>query len=190
MSHRVQTIDPQLTGIERQMAIRKSTLNLTTVIPRQFSHHVYELLSPPGGGRRCRIVAEMELRSGSGYVRGTMWARWVYWLTIIMREHELPHAARSDSDKRKGEMSPFVLLVQELQKHLSVETQQTITIPKQKGVVETLARAISRARHGMDVECKFSDVVDVETIFGDVPELRSLLTKSTAPEFALKRDGR
>jgi hypothetical protein len=194
MSHRVyKTIDPQLTGIERQLAIQKKYFELDDFNPTPvFPIHVYELLSHTlAAVEDVASYAEMELGDPEvGYIRGTMWVRWVYWLTIIMREHELPHAARSDSDKRRGKMSPFVLLVQELQKHLSVETQQTISIPKQKGEVETLARAISRARHGMDVECKFTDVVDVETIFGDVPELRSLLTKSTAPEFALRRDGR
>jgi hypothetical protein len=74
---------------------------------------------------------------------------------------------------RMDRISPFVLLVQELQKHLSAETKRTIRVRD----VYTLAQAIYRARHGLDVECKFSDVVDVETIFGDVPELRSLLSE-------------
>jgi hypothetical protein len=177
MSHRVyKTIDPQLTGIERQLAIQEKYFELDEFDPTPvFPIHVYELLSHTlAAVEDVASYAENEFSDPEvGYVQGTMWARWVYWLTIIMREHGLPRSARKDKDKRKGEISPFVLLVQELRKHLSVETQQTIPVRD----VDTLAQAINRARHGLDVECKFSDVVDVETIFGDVPELRRLLSQ-------------
>jgi hypothetical protein len=178
MSHRVyKSIDPQLTGIERQLAIQKKYFELDEFDPTPvFPIHVYELLSHTlAAVEDVASYAENEFSDPEvGYVQGTMWARWVYWLTIIMLEYKLPYKARKDSDKQKGEVSsPFVLLVKELQKHLPVETQQTI--PKRD--VYTLAQAIYRARHGLDVECKFADVVDVETIFGDVPELRSILSE-------------
>jgi hypothetical protein len=177
MSHRVyKTIDPQLKSIERQMAIQEKYFELDEFDPTPvFPINVYELLSHAlAAVEDVASFAEMEFGDPEvGYLRGTMWAKWVYWLTIIMREHELPHSARKDKDKRKGAISPFVLLVQELQKHLSTGTQRTVPVRD----VDTLAQAINRARHGMDVECKFSDVVDVEKIYGDVPELRSPLSE-------------
>jgi hypothetical protein len=82
-----------------------------------------------------------------GYKQGGMWDYWVHLLTVITREHGLPYSARKDSDKRKGEISPFVLLVKELQEHLSAETRLTI---KEKREPDALAGAISRARRGED----------------------------------------
>jgi hypothetical protein len=177
MSHRVyKSIDPQLTGIERQLAIQEKYFELDKFDPTPvFPIHVYELLSHTlAAVEDVACFAELEFGDPEvGYFRGTMWAHWVYWLTIIMREHGLPRSARKDKYLRMDRISPFVLLVQELQKHLSAETKRTIRVRD----VYTLAQAIYRAREGTDMECKFTDVVDVETIFGDVPELRSLLSE-------------
>ena len=167
MSHRMyKTIDPQLTGIERQMAIQEKYFEMDKFDPTPvFPIHVYELLSHTLAAVED-VVAFAEMKLGDpqvGYFRGTMWARWVYWLTIIMREHGLPRSARKDKDKRKGEISPFVLFVEELQKHLSAEVQQTIASRD----VDALAQAINRARENLDVECKFSDVVDLEMFDDD-----------------------
>jgi hypothetical protein len=178
MRHRVyKTIDPQLTSIERQMAIQEKYFELDEFDPtRIFPINVYELLSHAlAAVEDVASFAEMELGDPEvGYTQGGMWDYWVYLLTVITRGHALPYKARKDSDKQKGEMpSPFVLLVKELQKHLSAETKLTI----RNREPDALAQAINRARHGLDVECKFSEVVDVETMFWDVPELRSLLSE-------------
>jgi hypothetical protein len=100
----------------------------------------------PPGGSRAGV-------GGRGYVHGTMWSHWVCWLTAIMKEHNLTYGARNDSDKRKNEMSPFVLLVHELQKHFSEKIKSTI----QSRELDALARAINRARHGRKIDYKFVD---------------------------------
>jgi hypothetical protein len=86
----------------------------------------------------------------------------VYWLTIIVREHGLPYEARQDSDKRKVvEGSPFVLFLEELQKYIPEQRRHST------GIKETLAKAINRARHGLDLNCKFDDVIDLDIFRSD-----------------------
>jgi hypothetical protein len=82
-----------------------------------------------------------------------MWSLWVCWLTAIMKEHSLPYGARNDSDKRKNEMSPFVRLVRELQKHFCEQIKSTIKSRE----LDALAQAINRARHGRKIDYKFVD---------------------------------
>jgi hypothetical protein len=177
MSHRVYTtIDPQLTSIERQMAIQEKYFELHEFGPTPiFPINVYELLSHTlAAVADVALFTAMEFNDPEvGYTQGWMWDYWLHLLTVITREHGLPYSARKDSDKQTGEISqisPFVLLVKELQNHLSAETKLTIG----KREPDALAGAISRARRGKDIEVKFTDVVDLE-LFGNAAEWRGRL---------------
>jgi hypothetical protein len=80
--------------------------------------------------------------SDGGLREGRMWDAWVQGISERMQHQELPHAARKDVDKRDSSQvnSEFVLLIDELQKHipknLCHHTQS----------IDALAQAIYRAR--------------------------------------------
>jgi hypothetical protein len=95
------------------------------------------------------------------YKHGQLWNYWVFWLTIILKEHGLPYEARKDSDKQKAEGSPFVLFLEELQKHIPPQCRQSTASR------DALAQAINRARRGLDLNCKFSDVIDLDIFRSD-----------------------
>jgi hypothetical protein len=90
------------------------------------------------------------------YKHGQLWNYWVFWLTIILKEHGLPIEARKDPDKRKVEGSPFVLFLDELQKCVPPQYRQSTASR------DALAQGIHRARHGLDLNCKFIDVIDLD----------------------------
>jgi hypothetical protein len=84
-----------------------------------------------------------------------------------MKEHNLSYKVRADSDKLKGQISPFVRLVEALQKCIPVEARHSTRD-------FALAKAITRARRGSDIDCKFTDVVDLELFPGAKKELKRL----------------
>ncbi len=163
-SRKQKPIAPHLKDLERQFAIedkyfRVQKLDWTPVFP----FNIYELLSHTLAAVEDVVCfAESEFSDQKiGYFRGKMWAYWIRWLTIIMKEHGLPYSARKDLDKRKGDISSFVLFVQELQKHVATEGRQTVAS------VDALAQSINRARRGMDNKRKFSDVFRLEMMNTD-----------------------
>ena len=83
---------------------------------------------------------------------------------MIVKEHGLPYEVRKDSDKQKpnSPISPFVLFVDELQKCIPNEFRRHSPPGSERR--EALATAIGRAREGIDVGCKFSDVIDIPGI--------------------------
>jgi hypothetical protein len=114
----------------------------------------------------CDLVS-MELSDPefAGFTEGWLWDYWICWLTMIVKEHGHPHEASKGSDKEKpgSPISPFARFVDELQKCLPEEYRRhdpTPNAPIRHGLVS----AIYRARQGMDVDCKFSDAVDISTI--------------------------
>lgn len=91
------------------------------------------------------------------YEHGFIWNWWIRALTIILKEHGLPYRARNDSDKQKGqkeEMSPFVRLVDKLQKCIPKSAQRSTAGP------HALAKAVTRARQNLDSDCKFEETID------------------------------
>jgi hypothetical protein len=102
-----------------------------------------------------------------GYTHNWLWNNWIGCLTIIMKEHNLPYKVRADSDKLKGQGSPFVRLVEALQSCIPVEARHSTR-------EFALAKAIIRARRGRDIDCKFTDVIDLELFPGADKELRRL----------------
>ena len=75
---------------------------------------------------------------------GEAWNIWVNALTKIMKNNRLPYKVRKDKDKNKNDaQSPFVKLIQELQKCLPKECREFTQSDDY-----ALAQRISRARHG------------------------------------------
>lgn len=102
-----------------------------------------------------------------GYTHHWLWEYWIDWLTMIMKEHRLPYKVRTDSDKLKGQISPFVRLIEALQKCIPMESRHSTTD-------FALAKAINRARHSMDTDCKLADVIDLKIFPGAEKELKRL----------------
>jgi len=102
---------------------------------------------------------------------GWLWIQWIGWLTIIAKEHSLPYKARSDSDKRKNKTSAFVSFVQELQGCIPEQARHSTQSE------DALAKAINRARQGMDTDCKFTDLIDLDMFPGAEQELKRLKEK-------------
>jgi hypothetical protein len=92
--------------------------------------------------RACRLAGDNLIADDSlGMRHGMAWNAWIRALTTIAREHELPFAARKDSDKQKTDTpSPFVSLVRELQTFIPKEHQRSTKNDN------ALAGAISKAR--------------------------------------------
>jgi hypothetical protein len=166
MGYRTQAvIDQNKTGFERQLAIAHKYFSIpfeewTPVAP----WYAYELLLHTLSAIEEIVpFAKNEIREHGSYFRGGVWANWIRWLTIIMKEHGLPYSAPKDSDKRQHEISGFVLFVQELQKHVPTGAQRHVQS------LDALAQAISRARKGMNMNRTFLDLVliDAERSNGD-----------------------
>jgi hypothetical protein len=100
-----------------------------------------------------------------------LWKYWIAWLTMIVKEHRLPYKVRTDSDKSKGQISPFVRLVEALQDCIAKESRHSTRD-------FALAKAINRARHGTDTDCKFTDLIDLEIFPGAEKELKRLEKQS------------
>jgi hypothetical protein len=70
------------------------------------------------------VLTACNLRLGAwetdgGLREGFIWDAWVQSIGEVMEHHRLPSAARKDSDKRDSDqISPFVSLIKELQKHI------------------------------------------------------------------------
>jgi hypothetical protein len=80
--------------------------------------------------------------SDAGLREGMMWDAWVQGIGERMQYHSLPHAARKDSEKRDSNQvnSQFVLLIEELQKHIPKKLRRHTQSS------DALAQAIYRAR--------------------------------------------
>jgi hypothetical protein len=158
-------IDPKLSGRARLNALQKTyfqrrTFRTAPLLP--FS--LLELLNHSLNAldKVCEAVCdEFGEEKYPAYKHGQLWSYWVFWLTIILREHGLPYEARKDSDKRKIEGSPFVLFLEELQQCAPPQCRQS-TVSR-----DALAQAINRARRGLDLNCKFSDVIDLDIFRSD-----------------------
>ena len=87
----------------------------------------------------CRAIEEVGETPESGFREGEAWDEWIRALTKIIERYNLPSAASKGSDKSVGRVSPFVVLVHELQRCLLGGRRHTHS----RGA---LAQAISRAR--------------------------------------------
>jgi hypothetical protein len=159
-------IDPTLSGRARLNAIQKTYFQRRTFRTASLPpFSVLELLSHSLNAldKVCEAVRdEFGEEEYPVYKHGQLWNYWVYWLTIIVREHGLPYKARHDPDKRKVEGSPFVLFLKELQKYVPEQCRQSTRIED-----DSLAKAIHRARRGLDLNCKFDDVIDLDIFRSD-----------------------
>jgi hypothetical protein len=156
-------IDPKLSGRARLNAIQKNYFQLRMLRTPLPMFSLLELLNHSLNAldKVCEAVCdEFGAEEYPVYKQGQLWNHWMYWLTIIVREHGLPYKARHDPDKRKVEGSPFVLFLQELQKYIPEQCRNT-------AFPDTLAKAIHRARHGLDLNCKFDDVIDLDIFRSD-----------------------
>lgn len=132
-----------------------SLLELQTLYPGLFVTFLDHILKT--------VVAVVDVASEarfSQYPVGGLWKFWVYWMTIIAKEHNLPYTAGAHNRKEKVPMAPFVRLIDELQKHIPKEYRRSPTPYIHR---ESLARAINRARKGVDTDCAFADVVDIDS---------------------------
>jgi hypothetical protein len=158
-------IDPTLSGRARQKAVQKKYFQLRTFRTSPLlPFNLLELLnhSLKALDEVCEVVCdEFGEEEYPVYKHGQLWNYWVFWLTIILKEHGLPYEARKDSDKQKAEGSPFVLFLEELQKHIPPQCRQSTASR------DALAQAINRARRGLDLNCKFSDVIDLDIFRSD-----------------------
>jgi hypothetical protein len=167
MGYRTQeVIDQNKAGFERQLDIAHKYFSIPfyewTPVPPWYAYEL--LLHTLSALEEVVPFAKSQIREHGGYFRGGVWANWIRWLTIIMKEHGLPYSAPKDSDKQKREMSGFVLFVQELQKHVPTTAQRPVQS------LDALAQAISRARKGMNMKRTFFDLflIDDEKSNGDL----------------------
>ena len=158
-------IDPKLSGRARLKAIQKQYFQLRTF--RTSPLRPFGLLkllnhSLNAFDKICEALCdEFGEEEYPVYKHRQLWNYWVFWLTIILREHGLPYEAREDLDKLKIEGSPFVLFLKELQQCVPPQCRQATSSP------DALAGAINRARHGLDLNCKFNDVIDLDIFQSD-----------------------
>jgi hypothetical protein len=89
----------------------------------------------------CNLMLR-DWATDGGLREGRMWEAWVQSIGELMQHHGLPHAARKDSDKRDSDRvkSQFVLLIDELQKHIPKKLR------RHAQSTDALAQAIYRAR--------------------------------------------
>lgn len=117
------------------------TEETATVVKEFPNDHVQFLLVVNSVFEGCNLMLR-DWASDRGLREGKMWDAWVQGISERMQYHGFPHAARKDVDKRDSSQvnSQFVLLINELQKH----------IPKKlchhTQSIDALAQAIYRAR--------------------------------------------
>jgi hypothetical protein len=105
-------------------------------------------------------LAELDNLSLPGHREGDCWRGWMQNLTRIAKEHGLPTAARTDTDKIAGDRpSPFVALVRELQRLVPTAAA------RHAHSNDALAKAIQRARRGRGAS------VASQTILADLANL-------------------
>lgn len=157
---RVLTGDKRLTAIQRQYFQRQNWTNFYPGASFDLLEHTLNAVDAV-----CDFMSvELSDPNYAGHSEGWLWNHWICWLTMIVKEHGLPYEVRKDSDKQKpnSPISPFVLFVDELQKCIPNEFRRHSPPGSERR--EALATAIGRAREGMDVDCKFSDVIDIPGI--------------------------
>jgi hypothetical protein len=157
---RVLTGDKRLTAIQRQYFQRQNWTNFYPGASFDLLEHTLNAVEAV-----CDFMSmELSDPNYAGHSEGWLWNHWICWLTMIVKEHGLPYEVRKDSDKQKpnSPISPFVLFVDELQKCIPNEFRRHSPPGSERR--EALATAIGRAREGIDVDCKFSDVIDIPGI--------------------------
>jgi hypothetical protein len=156
----VLTGDKRLNVIKRQYFQRQNWTDFQPLAPYELLEHTLDAV-----GAVCDFVS-MKLSDPeyAGFSEGWLWNYWICWLTMIVKEHGLPYEARNDSDKQKPDspISPFVLFVDELQKCIPEEFRRHTPPGSERG--GPLAKAIERARKETDVDCKFSECIDIPGI--------------------------
>lgn len=157
---RVLTGDKRLTAIQRQYFQRQNWTNFYPGASFDLLEHTLNAVEAV-----CDFMSmELSDPNYAGHSEGWLWNHWICLLTMIVKEHGLPYEVRKDSDKQKpnSPISPFVLFVDELQKCIPNEFRRHSPPGSERR--EALATAIGRAREGIDVDCKFSDVIDIPGI--------------------------
>ena len=154
-------------GFHREIEIIEQYFALTKIKLALDWTSIFDLLAHSLTATEAVCIFAIKELVDAGYAHNWLWNNWIGCLTIIMKEHNLPYKVRADSDKLKGEISPFVRLVEALQRCIPVEARHSTRD-------FALAKAITRARRGRDIDCKFTDVIDLELFPGAEKELKRL----------------
>ena len=120
----------------------EAMVEATATVVKEFpNEHVQFLMVVNSVFEGCNLILR-EWASDRGLREGRMWDVWVQGISERMQDHGLPHAARKDVDKRDSSQvnSQFVLLIDELQKHIPKKLR------RHAHSSDALAQAISRAR--------------------------------------------
>ena len=118
------------------------TEDTATAVKEFPNHHLQFLIVVNCIIAGCNLMLR-DWESDRGLHEGRTWDAWVQSISEKMQYHGLPNAARKDSDKRDSdrENSQFVLLIEELQKHIPEVLRRHDQSPN------ALAQAIYRARN-------------------------------------------
>lgn len=156
---RILTGDKRLTAIQRQYFQRQKWTNFYPGASFDLLEHTLNAVEAV-----CDFMSTELADPNYGYSEGWLWNYWICLLTIIVKEDGLRYEVRKDSDKQKpnSPISPFVLFVDELQKCIPNKFRRHS--PPGSETRGALASAIVRARAGIDIDCKFSDVIDIPGI--------------------------
>lgn len=90
-----------------------------------------------------------------GHQDGKIWNIWIWWLTIILREANLPYQVSKATTHPSARKSDFVKFVRAIQRQLPPECQRHMHSD------DALGQAIVRARKGYNLNCKFVEVFDL-----------------------------
>ncbi|MFZ0846052.1 MAG: hypothetical protein WAM62_09695 [Pseudolabrys sp.] len=153
--------DRRLTAIKKKYYQRQDWTEFREYAPFEILAHTLNAVDAV-----CDFVSnELSDPRYGGHSEGWLWSYWICCLTMIVKEHQLPYEVRKDSDKQKptSPISPFVLFVDELQKCIPVEFRRHAPVLGTERR-EALATAIWRSRRGVNVDCKFSEVIDIPGI--------------------------
>jgi hypothetical protein len=104
------------------------------IVVFDLDHSIRELVVLRDGLRR--VLAKLEVMHQ--HKEGEAWAAWVRELTAICEDHKLPTHARQDNDTAQEKPSPFVRLIDVLERQLNQ--------PRRRASLLALASAINRAR--------------------------------------------
>ena len=112
--------------------------NLNILVKEYPYEHVQFLMVIDLALRACNLMLQKWDLDG-GLHEGRMWDAWVQSINMLMQHHDLPSTVRIDT-RAKEVNSKFVLLIEELQKHIPQELR------RHDHSSGALAKAIQRAR--------------------------------------------
>jgi hypothetical protein len=109
---------------------------------------------------------EAQIKANAGIQPNAPWNHWIWCLTKILDDAQLPTGVRKDGDAT-GKTSPFVVLVSKLQSFIPHQFRRSAQL-------NALAEAISEARRSDEIEAAARDWPALPATESELQALREL----------------